>query len=999
MSASDFVTFGNSRGSEWRRWDPHLHAPGTLLSDQFGGDWETYLQSVEQSSPVVQALGVTDYFCIETYRNVREWKAKDRLPNVQLLFPNVEMRLDIKTAKKNPVNLHLLFSPDDPNHEAEITRILSHLIFEFRERKYRCSLEDFEKLGRDYDSKQKDKQGAIRAGANQFKTTLQDLRELFRTEAWLRNNCLIAVAGGSGDGTAGLKQDDSFAAMRREIEAFADIILAATPSQRDFWLGKKPDADRTFIEQTYRATKPCLHGSDAHRDEKVAAPDLDRYCWIKSDPIFEALRQAVIEPEDRVWIGPEPPAYSRPSIYLDSLRTSDTPWLQNDAIDLNPGMIAIIGARGSGKTALVDMISSGAHALGGSLGESSFLGRASYPVDYLGSAEVQLTWNDTSTSEASLNPRFSEESEDDLGEVCYLSQHFVSQLCSADGLATELRNEMERVVFDSSDSTDRYETSSFSELTDLLLEPIRHRREELRESIRSISDEIVREELLRDKLTHLRKERLALEKKIEQDRKELKSLLPKGSEIRATHLASLEQACANAEARVEKLRRRRKALDDLTDEIAHIRQHIEPNRLSTMRQRFAGAELSDDEWKAFGMSFIGNVDGVLYDAKQKTDVQIKLVSEGNPDSPIDVKKDPPDSWPVSKLREARDQLKKAVVVDANQERKYKLLQQAITTQETSLRRSEVDIKNAEGAAERRRQLIDSRRAAYASVFSTFVDEEQTLANLYAPLQRDLGGASGALSKLRFVVRRHVDLKAWVTAGEQLLDLRKTEFHGHGALRKEADQYLADPWRLGSAEEVASSMDEFRKHHHKSLLAGILPSVTVAERPNWIQSLAAWLYDTEHIDITYGIEYEGVAIEQLSPGTRGIVLLLLYLAIDRQDRKPLLIDQPEENLDPRSVFEELVPHFREARKRRQVIIVTHNANLVVNTDVDQVIVATSRRTEASGLPTISYLSGSLENKDIRSLVCSILEGGERAFLERERRYRLRWGEMLALQGGD
>jgi predicted ATPase len=82
--------------------------------------------------------------------------------------------------------------------------------------------------------------------------------------------------------------------------------------------------------------------------------------------------------------------------------------------------------------------------------------------------------------------------------------------------------------------------------------------------------------------------------------------------------------------------------------------------------------------------------------------------------------------------------------------------------------------------------------------------------------------------------------------------------------------------------------------------------------------------------THGLD---VAIEQLSPGTQGIVLLLLYLAIDQQDRRPLIIDQPEENLDPNSVFEVLVPHFREARKRRQVIVVTHNANLVVNTDAD------------------------------------------------------------------
>ena len=88
----------------------------------------------------------------------------------------------------------------------------------------------------------------------------------------------------------------------------------------------------------------------------------------------------------------------------------------------------------------------------------------------------------------------------------------------------------------------------------------------------------------------------------------------------------------------------------------------------------------------------------------------------------------------------------------------------------------------------------------------------------------------------------------------------------------------------------------------------------------------WLSDTSHIKVQYGITYEGTPIERLSPGTRGIVLLLMYLALNTQDRRPLFIDQPEENLDPHSVNSELVPHFRSAKQRRQVVMVTHNANL-------------------------------------------------------------------------
>jgi energy-coupling factor transporter ATP-binding protein EcfA2 len=119
-----------------------------------------------------------------------------------------------------------------------------------------------------------------------------------------------------------------------------------------------------------------------------------------------------------------------------------------------------------------------------------------------------------------------------------------------------------------------------------------------------------------------------------------------------------------------------------------------------------------------------------------------------------------------------------------------------------------------------------------------------------------------------------------------------------------------------------------------------------------------------------------------------VLLLLYLAIDREDDRPLIIDQPEENLDPKSVYDELVSRFRAARTRRQIIIVTHNANLIVNTDANQVIVATCGPHRPGELPEITYQSGGLENAEIRKQVCEILEGGEAAFKDRARRLRVK-----------
>ncbi len=109
---------------------------------------------------------------------------------------------------------------------------------------------------------------------------------------------------------------------------------------------------------------------------------------------------------------------------------------------------------------------------------------------------------------------------------------------------------------------------------------------------------------------------------------------------------------------------------------------------------------------------------------------------------------------------------------------------------------------------------------------------------------------------------------------------------------------------------------------------------------------------------------------------------LLLRLDKST-DPLLIDQPEDNLDNKSVYDQLVEEFKRIKQRRQLLIATHNPNLVVNTDAEQIIVAEYRKKEKTGY--ISYTAGSIEDKDVREKICRILEGGKDAFINRERRY--------------
>jgi ATPase subunit of ABC transporter with duplicated ATPase domains len=247
-----------------------------------------------------------------------------------------------------------------------------------------------------------------------------------------------------------------------------------------------------------------------------------------------------------------------------------------------------------------------------------------------------------------------------------------------------------------------------------------------------------------------------------------------------------------------------------------------------------------------------------------------------------------------------------------------------------------------------------------------------------------------LTKLSFSVARDADVVAWGRDGEELLDLRKLgTFKGRGTLRQLAETTLKEAWEAGDPQSISAAMAKFRADNQEALLdQAPVPKSQQSDYREWAKRFAKWLYGTEHVRIQYSIDYDGVDIRKLSPGTRGIVLLLLYLALDDADDRPLIIDQPEENLDPKSIFDELVGLFLIAKAKRQVIMVTHNANLVVNTDADQIIVAQAGPHPPGRLPPMSYLSGGLENESIRRAVCDILEGGEIAFRERARRLRVK-----------
>lgn len=192
------------RGSEWQRWEPHIHAPGTVMNNQFTGPsaWQEYLSVLEAVTPAIETIAVTDYYVTETYERVLEHKKEGRLPSAKLIFPNVELRLDV-AAKKGFVNIHLLVCPEEIDHLDQLRRFLARLSFRAFDDRFDCTREELIRLGKRTDTKIIDDGAALKAGATQFKVNFNELRDVYQEISWAKENMLVAVAGGSGDGTSG----------------------------------------------------------------------------------------------------------------------------------------------------------------------------------------------------------------------------------------------------------------------------------------------------------------------------------------------------------------------------------------------------------------------------------------------------------------------------------------------------------------------------------------------------------------------------------------------------------------------------------------------------------------------------------------------------------------------------------------------------------------------------------------------------------------------------
>lgn len=950
-------------GSIWLRWEPHIHTPETTQNDGYGAQaWPEFLKAIEDAIPAVSALGVTDYYTLRGYKRVQAHKRAGRMPGVKFVFPNVEMRLDIRTEKAGGVNLHLLFDPEEQDHEEHIERLLRQLKFHCNDQDYFCSDSDLIRLGRDHAGDQLlDDVAALRLGAGQFKVSFDNLRELFNRNAWLGRHCIVGIPNGH-DGLSGTKKDDSFSALRREIARFADVIFSSSPRDRDFYLGEGGRYSKAEHIEEFRSLKPCLHGSDAHRLEDVCRPEQDRFCWIKARPTWDGLRQILIEPKERVFIGHSPPRRSR----ANWIRTVsvNAPWFQSGEMTLNEGVVAIIGPRGSGKTALADLIALAADAY--DHGHASFLGKA---AEHAHGAVVSLGWADErDQSRCSVGV---DTSDPWSGQsVCYLSQQFVEALCSPTAEEDRLLTHIERVIFDHLPDTMKAGAMSFQELRASEAGAAQSEVEDRRHEIEKLTADIAADIAFKETRPQVDAKSAKLSMEINALEKQIQSCVVRGKEEKLQRFSTLSAQFAEAEKRVQEQRRRKNILGELKREFAQSRTRARAE-FANRETRLRDIGIAEDQLTNFHQMFSMDLDRLLEEREQIIEENLK--SElGGTDNVLK-------NNTYASLKAEFESLQKELAADSNRERQLAELSRLLQQRKAERENCGQILENIAKAPDRIKAKQARRLELYGEILGYIAQEEAVLRRLYEPMSGPLATAAQGRGKIDFYVHRAIDCDGWAARGEELLDLRVGNFKGSGALLQYARENLVPGWRSGDSEQIRRTMSAF--------IGELGDPRKLLKRNRTLVEFASWLFATDHIRVGYGIRYDGVDIERLSPGTRGIVLLILYLALDHTDDRPLIVDQPEENLDPRSVYRELVGYFLQARRQRQVIIVTHNANLVVNTDADQVIVAASQRIEGQVLPNFTYMAGALEDREVRRQVCDILEGGEEAFRQRERRYEI------------
>jgi ABC-type Mn2+/Zn2+ transport system ATPase subunit len=979
------------KGSEWRKWDLHVHTPKSIIQN-YGGDtktaWDSFIQKLASLPPEIKVIAITDYLFCDGYEHLLT--RKDEIPNIDLIIPNIEFRLNTfsgtaHNTKRN--NFHVLFDPmvSVQDIRDQLLNCLStgYKIQDGAQWQQTPTSRSLEELGR---------QIKAAAPANNTIQSKPDLEVGFDNitykrediEKQLEKNCFkgrFVTAIGYSEWNQS-KWDQSAAEKRT-------LINSVNFSLTNLDDPAKIEENRKDLS-TNNLNSLVLHSSDAHEVDRIGQTML----WIKADPTFAGLKQVLNEPEVRVFIGVTPPNYKPDHKIISrvSIESSNGWFADNFSLDLNRDLITIIGGRGSGKSALAEAIAYGAGSKDDS--EDAFLKKAIKHKKSIKGTTISIDWADDTNTSFKVD-----ELTEDQELVRYLPQGVVEELCSHKN-SDKLQKQIENVIFQALDETERLGASDFDELRMRILSGFRYEKEQVVKKIKDINRKLSnlsavlsglpeKQKTLEDKKMELDKLNKSLPELPSEDKKgqeELAALseLKKKFETKIIELQSLLTKISEIETKVKVFKTQIKEYHEETKELL---SDLGVNDVSAF-----SVNLNDDGIRTVLDGKKNELAGKLKTLKEgdKTDVAV-LLGLKQKDMPFDN---------LQSLNQGIEEKQKATRAFETTKLKYQQQKKTALTLESTIKALENEIIkiNAESAPEKQR-LEKERMDSYCSYFELLGEEKLQMEVLYKPLQDSLLAGTDTDKKLVFQAQINYRLDPHSKSGLDIIDrTRKGNFRELGNLKT----VLAALWEECGRQNFDRAILEAELN---KIISGFTKcdgeDIRIEDqlRENYgLEDFYNWLFDPTHFEIVSSLQFDDTDLYVLSPGQKGIILLMLFLEIDKGDYRPLIIDQPEENLDNLSVYKDLINYFRERKQYRQIIMVTHNPNLVVNTDAEQVVVANynGKRT-----PRLEYSSGSLEdqakqipNTPVEDLedgiieqVCNILEGGERAFENRKKKYQI------------
>ncbi len=949
-------------GSKWRKWDLHIHSPLSILNNKYPKsasgkpDWGGFIDKLERSDLAV--IGITDYFSIEGYKKVLDLKNNEkRLSNIFTVLPNIEFRLNsVLSSKKNGrhprrLNFHVIFSDEVSCRDIE-EHFLHDLLFYYegnpqdKDERRKLKLSNLRELGAKLISQHSGFEGkdALEVGATCAVVNHEDITEILSGDSRFKGKYIIVFPE---DLFSLIDWDGQDHHIRKGVLQKSDMVFSSSQKTIQWCLGKPPyqEGEKKFIEE-FKTLKPCVHGSDAHQIEEIAAPCAKRgepdhkcgessskcemrYCWIKADPIFEGLRQLLYEPEERVKIQEDDPTPSRSNITLSKITVpgseiNEELSIAKTEIDLNIGLVAVAGGKGTGKTAFVDLIANCFQDRVNTDDKNSFVKRI---VDQKPDLDVELDFKN--------NIIFKKKIRDDSyfqeGEILYIAQgeleHYIGEGSDLDKYVNNLIFLNPKII----NSLQKYEYSKM----EADLKEIEAKIQKKSESIERLEQETVsavlrdaeiKEKQLQNSLRDINQRLAELEKKLSID----KVKIAKEKQGRMAELKTKKELYVGLKEQIGL------AISFFDEELVGLNTII--RRINNILESLGIPEKYPE---------INYADrSKLIERSNQTDgIVTKIIGE------------------IEVIQKEINKYEIGIQDHASLLNKKKDI-------ETSIEKSNTRLKNLAFKKTKLSEDILQRK----NLFKDMIIAVVALKTKYAEVIKLFSSQKAiVLSDIEFIAEMTFDAEGVLKNAEDVLDNRKVIVYpeGDGWVFKRMIEIYGQI-TAGDTTKADELVEEVERLNNE-----LKPKIKSSSAVN-VGDFYKFLY-TNYLNVLPVVKYKNTRINKLSLGQKATVLIKIYLA---EGDNPIIIDSHDEHLDNAYIMEELTGSIREAKKYRQVIMVSNNGNIVVNSDAEQLIIA-----ERNDEGEISYIAGSIENPTIREKAIKVLEGGPEAFKKRQQKYRI------------